>query len=88
MPITKGAIRKQRADKRKVIINLKVKSLYQVAVKKVRKQPTAKNLTEAFRRLDRAAKSHVIHKNKAARLKSRLTKLLPKTKSSTTKTSK
>ncbi len=79
MPITKGAIRKQRADKRKVVINLKVKSLYHAAVKKARKQPTAKNLTEAFRRLDRAAKSHVIHKNKAARLKSRLSKLLPKT---------
>ena len=83
MPITRGAIRKQRADKRKIAINLKVKSLYKNAVKKVRKQPTAKNLTDAFKRLDRAAKSHVIHKNKAARLKSRLSKLLPKSKPTT-----
>lgn len=41
-----------------------------------RKKPTKKNLGSVFSELDRAAKKHVIHKNKAARLKSRLSKLV------------
>ena len=83
MPITVGAIRKLRADKKKTALNLRVKNLYKQAVKKARQKPTEKNLTEAFSRLDRAAKSKVIHKNKASRLKSRLAKLLPKSKPAT-----
>ena len=84
MPITKGAIRKQRADKVKKVINDRVKNLYRQAVKKVRQKPTPKALSEAFQKLDRAAKAHVIHRNKAARLKSRLSKLLPKSKPAAT----
>lgn len=80
MPITKGAIRKQRADKRKAAINDRVRQVYKAAIKKMRQKPTPKALTDAFQKLDRAAKSHVIHANKAARLKSRLSKLLPKSK--------
>ena len=76
MPITLGAIRKQRADKIKADINLRVKSAYKDAVRLMRKKATAKNLIAVFSKVDRAAKSHVIHKNKAARLKSRLSKLL------------
>lgn len=78
MPVTKGAIRKQRADNRRAAINLRVKKTFKEAVLAGRKHPTAKNLTAAYKRLDRAAKTHVIHKNKAARLKSRLAKLLQK----------
>lgn len=80
MPVTLGAIRKQRADKRKARVNLKVRVGVREKIAKMRKKPTAKNLTEAFSRLDRAAKAHVITKNKAARLKSRLSKLLKKKK--------
>lgn len=47
------------------------------AVKAARKQPTVKTVALAYSRIDRAAKKGVIHKNKAARLKSKLT---PKTK--------
>lgn len=78
MPVTKQAIKKVRQDKRKAVINLHVKKNYKEAVKKLRKTPTVTNLTQAYKQLDRAAKTNVIHKNKAARLKSRLTKLLPK----------
>lgn len=80
MPITLGAIRKQRADKLKAEINLKVKQAYKDAVREMRKKATAKNLVTVFSKVDRAAKSHVIHANKAARLKSRLSKLLDKKK--------
>lgn len=78
MPVTHGAIRKQRADRRRAAINLRVKKTFKEAVLAGRKHPTAENLTAVYKRLDRAAKTHVIHKNKAARLKSRLAKLLQK----------
>jgi ribosomal protein S20 len=45
-------------------------------VKQVRRTPNAKNLTAAFSALDKAAKVKVMHPNRAARLKSRLSKLL------------
>lgn len=82
MPITKGAIRKLAADKRKQMINLRVKSAYKSAVSAMRKKPSAKALVTAFQKLDRAAKVNTIHKNKAARLKSRLSKLLSAKKKS------
>lgn len=80
MPITKSAKKKVRRDKRHTIINRKIRQQMRLAVKKMRQKPTKKNLQEASRFLDRAAKKSVIHKNKASRLKSRLAKLLPKTK--------
>ena len=43
-------------------------------VKKARTSQAVKDLTAAFSALDKAAKVHLIHPNKAARLKSRLTK--------------
>ena len=78
MPITKGAIRKLRADKSKTHVNLLVKRAFKEAVSKMRKHPTVKNLVEVYKRLDRAAKSRAIHKNKADRLKSRLSRLIRK----------
>ena len=47
-------------------------------IKKTRTTPTAKTLSAVFGALDKAAKHHVIHKNRAARLKSRLSRLLKK----------
>lgn len=46
------------------------------AVKTARKEKTAKAVRLAYSALDKAAKKKVIHKNKAARLKSRLMKLV------------
>ena len=80
MPATKGAIRKLRADKRKTAGNSKIKTAYKEAVSKMKKQPSAAKLTIAYKMLDRAANSRVIHKNKAARLKSRLSGLVKKKK--------
>ncbi len=78
MPITKGAIRKLRADKTKTKINLSVKKSYKGAITAMRSKPTLKKLQKAYSEIDRAAKSKVIHKNMAARLKSRLSKLVAK----------
>ena len=76
MPLTKQAIKKVRQDKRKTIYNLRVKKTYKQAVSAFRKNPATKGISEVFSKLDKAAKTNIIHKNKAARLKSRLSKLI------------
>lgn len=82
MPVIKQAIKKVRQDKRKTQINLKVKTAFKKAVSGFRKAPTAAGLKNVYKLLDRAAKTNVIHRNKAARLKSRLSKLIAKPASS------
>ena len=76
MPVTKGAKRALRRDRRRAAINLKTREAYKEAVRLARREPSEENLKKAYSQLDRAAKKKVIHKNKAARLKSRLAKLL------------
>lgn len=78
MPILKSAIKKLAVDKRRTRENTITKTVYKKAVKLTRIKPTAAALTRAFSALDRAAKKHVIHQNKANRLKSRLSRLLKK----------
>lgn len=80
MPITKSAQKAMRVSLRKRRINLQTAKKYKTAVKAVRralavkqKQEILKALPAAYKELDKAAKKHVIHPNKAARLKSRLT---------------
>lgn len=78
MPIIKSAIKKVRKDKGRTARNKKRETALKSLVKKVRVNKTAKDLTAAFSALDKAAKVHLIHPNKAARLKSRLSKLISK----------
>ena len=73
MPIIKSAKKALRRDRRRGVINAKLRRRMKQALKAAKKNATAKNLAEAYRLVDRAAKKRVIHKNKAARLKSRLT---------------
>ncbi|OGD79631.1 hypothetical protein A3B52_00120 [Candidatus Curtissbacteria bacterium RIFCSPLOWO2_01_FULL_41_28] len=76
MPVTKQAIKKVRADKRKTIINLRVKKTLKKTVAAFSKNPTTAALKTVYKLADRAAKTNIIHKNKAARLKSRLSNLV------------
>jgi ribosomal protein S20 len=78
MPITKQAIKKLHRDSLLRARNARVKSALRDAVKSMRKHPTVKALTGVFSHLDKAAKSHIIHKNTSRRLKSRLSRLLSK----------
>lgn len=78
MPIIKSAIKKMRRDVKKRKQNVKILSQTKRVVKSMRQKPSIKTLTLSYKILDKAAKHHVIHKNKAARLKSRLSKLLGK----------
>ena len=74
MPITKSAIKKLRRDHRVAKANKKIRDAVREAVKSFRKNPSLELLQKTTSILDRAAKKHILHKNKASRLKSRLSK--------------
>lgn len=77
MPVTKSAIKKLRQDKRKTAVNKKTKQQLDSVVKGVKKAKKT-SLQEAYSKIDKAVKKGVIHSNKAARLKSQLSKIAPK----------
>jgi small subunit ribosomal protein S20 len=72
MPIIQSAEKKLRQDKKRHEVNVLVKAQLKAAVKKARLNPSPELFSKAFSALDTAAKKHIIHKNTAARLKSRL----------------
>lgn len=72
MPIIQSAIKKVRKDKLRTARNKKRALALKTLIKKARTTQSTKNLQAAFSALDKAAKVHLIHKNKASRLKSRL----------------
>jgi len=74
MPITSSAKKALRRDKRRTLVNIKIRDKMKLAVKTARAKKTAKAIAGAFSALDRAAKKNVIHKRKADRLKSRISK--------------
>jgi len=80
MPVTKSAKKALRTAERRHEENLIQRDTYKKAVKAVRKAALtgtgsiAELFSKAQSTLDRAAKNNTIHKNKAARLKSRLAK--------------
>lgn len=76
MPVIKSAIKKVRKDKVRTARNKKRGSALKSLIKKVRVLQTAESLQTVYSALDKAAKVHLIHPNKSARLKSRLSKLV------------
>ena len=88
MPITKTAKRALRSSNTKKEVNRIVKTRLEVALRLAKKQSSEKNVLKAISLLDRTARKKVIHKNKAARLKSGLAKLLTIKRAQTTKKSK
>jgi small subunit ribosomal protein S20 len=78
MPVTKTAKRALRSSKKKALVNSVLKSRLEIAIRLSKKEGSEKVIKEAFSLTDRAAKRKIIHRNKAARIKSSLSKLLPK----------
>lgn len=78
MPVTKTARRALRVSHRKKAVNDKTRETLEIALRHAKKEKTVKSITTAISQADRAAKKHVIHKNKAARIKSALSKLASK----------
>lgn len=78
MPITKRAIKKLAHDRKRTSQNLTVEANLKKLVKSMRKSPSKKKLATVFGALDKAANKNIIHKNKASRLKSRLSLMIAK----------
>lgn len=74
MPLIKSAIKKVRKDKVRTARNKKRELNLKSLIKKSRISKSSKDLHLVFSALDKAAKVKLIHPNKAARLKSRLSK--------------
>ena len=81
MPNIRSAKKRVRSNARKRDVNTLVNSSMRTAVKNCEKAVVAGNKEEAsnklniaLQRVDKACTSGQVHKNKAARLKSRLTK--------------
>jgi small subunit ribosomal protein S20 len=79
MPILKSARKRVRVSRKAAIRNSKTKRSLREAIKNFTKSLTegkpgdvAKAQSAAMSAIDRAAKSNIIHKNKAARQKARL----------------
>lgn len=79
MPRRKTSLKRNRADKKKHLRNLKIKQRLKKTIKKFQALLSAKKADEAravikqvFSQLDKAAKKKIIHPNTADRKKSRL----------------
>jgi small subunit ribosomal protein S20 len=80
----KAAVKRERIDKKRHAHNVKIKTELKKTVKKYQQLIVQKNSTEAaatlkkvYALLDKAAKKNIIHKNKASRDKSRLSRRIP-----------
>ncbi|MCX5711387.1 MAG: 30S ribosomal protein S20 [Candidatus Omnitrophica bacterium] len=83
MPRRRTSLKRNRADKKKHLRNLKVKVQLKKTLKQIQALLSAKNLNEAkallakaFSQLDKAAKKNIIHPATANRKKSRLMRRL------------
>lgn len=80
MPVTKTAKRALRGSNAKAEVNKVIMSTLEIAVRTAKKTKSADKIVKAASLADRAAKKNVIHKNKASRIKSQLSKLMPEKK--------
>ena len=78
MPLTRSAIKKLRRDRKVEAKNESFKKLLEDNVRKAKKAKSEKEIQKAVSLIDKAVKKNIYHKNKAARLKSNLSKLLSK----------
>ncbi len=76
MPVIKSAKKKLRQDKKRTLANKKIRELLKKTVKLAVNKLDQKSMREAVSVIDKAVKKNIIHKNKAAHLKSQLAKKL------------
>jgi small subunit ribosomal protein S20 len=77
MPNTKQAKKRMVTDDARRMANKTVRSSMRSAVKRVLEEAKA-GMSEAFKRVDKAAKKNIIHDNAAARTKSQLSRHVTK----------
>lgn len=76
MPVTKTAKRALRSSKRKAAINKLILTKLSTTIRLAKKEKTLKTVIAATSLADKASKRHIIHKNKRARIKSALSRLV------------
>ncbi len=76
MPVTKTARRALRVSKNKTEVNKLLVKRLEIAIRIAKKSKGAKDVLAAMSLADRTAKRNIIHKNKASRVKSQLSKLI------------
>jgi ribosomal protein S20 len=75
MPITTSAKQSLRKDRRRTTVNTRRKRRTKRAIDQFKTQPTEKNIQKAISQIDKMVKWQLYSKNKAAHLKSQLSKL-------------
>ena len=86
MPVIKSAKKKLKQDRKREKVNKLLRTALKAAIKDAQKSKTTDKIISAVKLTDKAVKKNLIHKNKAARIKSSLSKLV-KTASVKEKTS-
>ena len=83
MPVIKSAQKQMRQAKTKMARNRVAKDAYRTKVKEVKKgigvldaRALQEKLSESYKLIDKAAKKNILHKNAAARKKSKLAKMI------------
>lgn len=72
MPVLQSAKKALRRDRRRALVNDRLRSRMRRLMFLAVDDPQPERTAEAYSEIDRAVKKHVIHRNTAARLKSRL----------------
>jgi small subunit ribosomal protein S20 len=76
MPILKNAQKALRVSQRRQMVNRRVKTRVKTHLDRVKGSRQATDVPAAFSAIDKAVKKKLIHRNKAARLKSQVAKLV------------
>lgn len=74
MPLIKSAKKKLKQDKKRSVLNLIYKKNYKDLLKQAKVDKKPEIVKKAISSIDKAVKKGIIHVNKAARLKSQITK--------------
>lgn len=75
MPILKHAKKKLRQERKRELHNRSLRTAFKNLLKDATKTKTPESISKAVSAVDKAAKKNLIHKNKAAHIKSDLSKL-------------
>lgn len=76
MPVIRSARKKLKVDRKRESANKKMQAFIDLVIKKAQKKPALESIRKAFSAVDKGVKKDILHKNKAARLKSRLSRLI------------
>ena len=84
MPVSASAKKALRRDRAREAVNKPIRSRMHNVLRQASEEQSPEIIPQVYSIVDRAAKKHIIHKNKAARLKSRIQRTIGKKNKKTT----